>query len=464
MQPRTRMLFRRYVLLRNLDHGGLDGLKNLEISGAPAQDAGERRANLIASGVRMLVQQGFRGDQNRGRAVSALRRAEIGEGILERMQSSFQAEAFDGQDIPGVALNAKDQAGEHGLAVQKNGARAALSQFTAMLRASVAEIFAKDFEESFVGRERDVYLLAVQRHSNVRCFLRCDRKCDHSPSPLGKSRGRYLLLHAGRKEFADRAGQLSGRARAAERIGFGQQSANQIIREAFGDFGGSHSAVGIEPANAPVQGSEDGARGERRITRHELSGAGACDNELTHTLFVAITFYDQGPLQARRQSAGQEMRGRSFDFVEDAAQMGDDYQSELLGGAGSRAAGLLEGRDQAVEGNILAEKKNFVFPLEVVVEIGGREVGGGGDVAHAGFGKAADAELFSGSTQDFQAASKITALDAGLVPGSDPFARQFGLLTAHATDIPKLRGGRASVNKIRTHVQIMNGCSARRGA
>jgi len=137
--------------LRNLDHGGLNGLKNLEISGAPAQDTGERRTNLIASGMRMLIQQGFRGDQNRGRAVSALRRTEISEGVLQRMQSSFQTEAFDGQDTSGVALNPKDQAGEDGLAVQNNGARAALSQFTAVFRAGVAEILAKDFEESFVG-------------------------------------------------------------------------------------------------------------------------------------------------------------------------------------------------------------------------------------------------------------------------------------------------------------------------
>src|SRR6267378_1859992 len=290
----------------------------------------------------MLIQQGFRGDQNRGRAVSALRRTKIGEGVLQRMKGSFQSETFHGQDIPGVTLDSEDQAGEHGLAVQKNGARAAFSQFTPVFRAGVAEILAKDFEESFVGRERDVYLFAVQRHSNMRCFLRRDRKCNHVPSPLGKSCSRYMLPYAVRKEFADRAGQLSGWVRAAERIGFGQQSANQIIREAFGDFGGSQSALWIEPADAPVQGSEDGSRGERRITGHELSGAGSCDDELTHTLFVTIAFHDQGPLQTWRQSAGQEMRRRSFDLVQHAAQVGDDYQAELLGGAGPQAAGLLE--------------------------------------------------------------------------------------------------------------------------
>src|SRR6266850_4664255 len=437
MQPRTRMLFRRYVLLRNLDHGGLDGLKNLEISGAPAQDAGERRANLIASCMRMLIQQRFRGDQNRGRAVSALRRTEIGESVLQRMQSPFQTEAFDSQDIPGAALDSEDQAGEHGLVVQKDGASATFSQLTAVFRARMAEILAKDFEESFVWCKRDVYLLTVQRHSNVRCFLRRDRKCDHVPSPLGKSCGGYLLLHAGREEFADRAGQLSDRARAAESIGFGQQSTSQILREPFGDFSGSQSAIRVEPANAPVQGSKDRARGESWIAGHELAGAGAGDDELTHTLFVTIAFHDQGALQTRRQGAGQEMRRRAFDFVEDAAQMGDDYQAESLGGAGPQAAGLLEGREHAVEGNILAEEKNFVFPLEVVVKVGGREVGGGGDVAHAGFGKATDAELFSSGTQDFQAPCKITALNTGLVSGSDPFARQFGLLAARTTGIAK---------------------------
>src|SRR6266850_4636177 len=396
----------------------------------------------------MLLQQGFRGDQNRGRAVSALRCPEISEGLLQRMQSSVQNKAFDGQHLPGGALNSEDQAGEHGLAIQNNGARAALSQFTAVLGAGVAEILAKNFEQSFVGCERDVYLLTIQRHSNVRRLLRCDRKCDHASSPLGKSCGCCMLLNAVRKEFADRAWQLSGQARAAEGIGLGHQSASQIIRESFGDFGGCQSTIRIEPADAPVQGSEDGARGEGRIARHELSGAGACDDQLTHTLFVPITFHDQGPLQARRQGAGQEMRRRSFDFVEDAAQMGDDYQAELLGGADPQAAGLLKGREQAVEGNILAEKKNFVLALEVVVKVGGREVGGSGDVAHTGFGKAGDAELFSGGTQDFQAASKITALDAGLVPGSDSFARQFGPLAAGATDIPKVtrRGRRCQQN------------------
>src|SRR6266403_2943525 len=131
------------------------------------------------------------------------------------------------------------------------------------------------------------------------------------------------------------------------------------------------------------------------------------------------------------------MRRRAFDFVEDAAQMGNDYHAELLGSAGPQATGLLEGREQAVEGNILAEKKNFVLALEVVVKVGGREVGGCGDIAHTGFGKAADAELFSSGAEDFQAAGEIAALNAGLVPASDFLARQFCILAARTLYSPK---------------------------
>jgi hypothetical protein len=181
-------------LLRNFDHGGFDGLKNLEIASATAKDAGKSYANLIPTYLWMLIQQRFCSDQNRGRAVSALRRTEIGEGVLERMKIPFQSEAFDGQHIPRVALDSEDQAGKHGLAIQKDRAGTALSELTAMLRPGVAEVFAKDFEQRLVGRERDVNLLTVQGYANVRCFLRCDRQCDHAQSPLGKSSGFGMTL------------------------------------------------------------------------------------------------------------------------------------------------------------------------------------------------------------------------------------------------------------------------------
>jgi hypothetical protein len=62
MQLRARTLFRGGVLLRDLDHGGFDGLKNLEISRTTAKDSRESGANLIATCVRVLFQQGFCGN------------------------------------------------------------------------------------------------------------------------------------------------------------------------------------------------------------------------------------------------------------------------------------------------------------------------------------------------------------------------------------------------------------------
>ena len=128
-----------------------------------------------------------------------------------------------------------------------------------------------------------------------------------------------MQIRAVQRKLADRSSYFCGWRMAQERIRFGEQTANQIVGEAFGDFGGGKSAVWMEPADAPVEGSEDGARGESGIAGDEFSGAGASGDQMTDTFFVMVTFYDETPLQAGRQSAGQEMGGGTFDFVEDTA-------------------------------------------------------------------------------------------------------------------------------------------------
>src|SRR6267143_614557 len=88
------------------------------------------------------------------------------------------------------------------------------------------------------------------------------------------------------------------------------------------------------------------------------------------------------------------MGGGALDFVEHAVQMEEDDCAEFFGcGSRSRAASFLEIGDQAIEGVVLAEEEDFVFASEIVVEVGGGEVSGGGDFAHAGFGEAAGADF-----------------------------------------------------------------------
>src|SRR5882724_13579314 len=111
------------------------------------------------------------------------------------------------------------------------------------------------------------------------------------------------------------------------------------------------------------------------------------------------------------------MGGRAFDFVEDAAEMRGDDQAEFVGGGGALAAGFIESGEQAIERVVLAEEEDFVLAAEIVVEIGGGEVSGSGDVAHAGFGEAAGTECAAGGAEDFQAAGEVAAAEARWIGG-----------------------------------------------
>src|SRR5713226_3102348 len=70
------------LLLRDLEHCGLDGFENLQIAGASAKIPRNCFANLIAGGVRIVIQQSLRGQQNCRRAIATLRRSKIGKRIL----------------------------------------------------------------------------------------------------------------------------------------------------------------------------------------------------------------------------------------------------------------------------------------------------------------------------------------------------------------------------------------------
>src|SRR5207302_7075682 len=134
---------------------GFDGLENLLIAGAAAQIARQGFTNLIARRVRMLVEQRLGRDEQPRRAVPALRRAEVGEGVLQRMKASVGGEPFDRCDAPAVALEAEHEAREHGPIVEQDGARAALAELAAVLGPAQVQIFTKDLEQRLVRRERD---------------------------------------------------------------------------------------------------------------------------------------------------------------------------------------------------------------------------------------------------------------------------------------------------------------------
>src|SRR5260370_2972319 len=171
------------LLLRDLEYRGFDGFENLQITRASAQVPGNCFADLIPRRVGILIQQSFGSHQNCRRAITALRCSEIGKGILQGVKVSVSSQTFDGQNIFSTTFERKHETGKHRLAIQKNGASATLSQLAAVFRAGMTEIFAQDFQQSLIGREIDVGLLAVQSESYLRRLLRFDGQCGQVQSP-----------------------------------------------------------------------------------------------------------------------------------------------------------------------------------------------------------------------------------------------------------------------------------------
>ena len=64
--------------------------------------------------MRLGVEESLRRQQNAWCAVTALRRAQIGEAFLQWMQMAVGGQPFDGRDVAALALDAKHQAGQQG--------------------------------------------------------------------------------------------------------------------------------------------------------------------------------------------------------------------------------------------------------------------------------------------------------------------------------------------------------------
>src|SRR5882762_3063301 len=100
------------------------------------------------------------------------------------MKVSSFSETFHSQYFCSTTLECQHETGKRGLAVQKNGASPAFSQFTAVLRARVTEIFAQYLQQGLVRREGDIGLFAVQSESYLCRFLRFRGQCGHDQAPL----------------------------------------------------------------------------------------------------------------------------------------------------------------------------------------------------------------------------------------------------------------------------------------
>ncbi len=177
----------------------------------------------------------------------------------------------------------------------------------------------------------------------------------------------------------------------------------------------------VEPPGGPVERAEEGAGHDGRVAGAQNSGTDAAGDERADAALVAVALGDDGRAQPRGQRVHLEVRGRSLDLVEQAPDVGAGEGAQPGVERGVAAAGVGERGEQPVERAVLAEVQNLVLAPEVVVQVPGREVGGLGDVAHAGVGESAGAEDPRGGPEDRDA--PLVGAAAGAV-GAGPAAHR----------------------------------------
>src|SRR2546422_1167677 len=140
----------------------LHRLIDLDVAGAAAEVAGERVLDFVSGRPGIGFEERFGSEQKGGRAVAALRGAQVGERLLQGMQLAALRHRFDGSHGVAGARETQHQARQDRRSIQQHGARAALTQLAAVLRSGESQILAQYLEQRLMRRER--YFLALTIH------------------------------------------------------------------------------------------------------------------------------------------------------------------------------------------------------------------------------------------------------------------------------------------------------------
>ncbi len=107
------------------------------------------------------MQQRSTADQHAGRAVAALRAAGSREGSLQGAGLGAIGQTLYGYDVSVAGFHGQIEAGHHRLAVDQDGAGAALAQLAAVLGPRQIHVFAEHLEQGLVRLEGYVMRLSV---------------------------------------------------------------------------------------------------------------------------------------------------------------------------------------------------------------------------------------------------------------------------------------------------------------
>ena len=147
-----------------------DRLVDLQVPRASAEIAAQRFLDLVARR-RRLASSRARAARKTRRTVPALRRTELGERVLERVQLRALRHPLDRVDAALGVGDSQRETGEDRRSVDEHRACPALAELAPMLGAGESEVLAQHLEQRLLRRERDFYPLAVDdRAACAFCF------------------------------------------------------------------------------------------------------------------------------------------------------------------------------------------------------------------------------------------------------------------------------------------------------
>src|SRR5512132_2314050 len=126
---------------------GLDRLDDVPVAGAAADVALERPRDLLVRRGRALSQQRGRAHQHPGRAVAALQRVMVAEGLLEPVQLLLLGESLDGLDRGAVRLDRQEHAALDERPVEDDAAGTAVAGVAADVGPRQVEVVADQVHE-----------------------------------------------------------------------------------------------------------------------------------------------------------------------------------------------------------------------------------------------------------------------------------------------------------------------------
>jgi hypothetical protein len=107
-------------------------------------------------------------------AVAALEAIAVHEGLLHRVRLLLAAQALDGGDLAALVHDRQGQAGVDPLAVDDDGAGAALAAVAAFFGAGQVQHFAQRVQQGHAGLDRQLVLGAVDvQRDGLGRYIRC---------------------------------------------------------------------------------------------------------------------------------------------------------------------------------------------------------------------------------------------------------------------------------------------------